>query len=624
MTPASESRIPLRHRLTVRLTAAVILVLLLIGVPFLLAFHTLRRAQELEALTEATDGLGQIVIDGLRSAMLVGQPHLLDEAVRRLADREQIEQVLLLDHTGELRVSSNEELEGQKLDREQGRTCAVCHRHGSSSPPSRTVVTGEGEGRVLRSMTIIPNEPECHVCHDPAIPVNGVLLMDLALGKTERRFLAGIGGTVILGTVMVLLTILVLVLLLRRMVHRPLNAVVETSQRIVAGDLDARVSIPGSGEFARVASRVNRMTTHLSRSIRTVETQHRELQSILDAVDDEIVVLDRDRRVVAANAAFQRESERTNTGLAGQQSTEGNPVQRVFDTGRLQKSIVSSTLPDGRERVIEIHASPVRGPENDVTRAVEVRRDISERRQMEAAVAQSERLASLGLLASGLSHEINNPLGAIATSVEGLRRRLPAEPGISTEAARGLDEVLARIGKEVDRGRIITHRLLKIARPPSSTRSLADVNHVVEDIVAVLSHDIKRSRITPRLELEPGLPPLRADGARLGQVVMNLTLNAIQAMADHGGELRISTTSVNGSIQMEFEDSGYGIRAELFRRIFEPFFTTKPVGKGTGLGLFITHQIVSDMGGTVRVTSEPDEGTCFTVRIPYGEGTSET
>jgi PAS domain S-box-containing protein len=622
VSTARESPIPLQHRLTVRLTAAVILVLLLIGVPFLLAFHTLRRAQQLDALTEATNGIGQVVVDGLRSAMLADEPHLLDGAVRRLADREQIEQVMLLDHTGELRVSSSEGLEGRPLDRELDRNCAVCHRQGASPPASRTIVTGEGEGRVLRSMTIIPNEAECHGCHDPAIAVNGVLLMDLALGTTDRRFFAGIGGTVILGTVMVLLTILVLVLLLRRMVHSPLQAVVETSQRIVAGDLDARVSVPGSGEFARVASRVNRMTTHLSRSIRTVETQHRELQAILDAVDDEIVVLDRDRRVVAANEAFRRESGQS--GRETPSTDPDSPVQRVFETGRLQKGIVSSTLPDGRERVIEIHASPVRGPEGEVTRAVEVRRDISERRQMEAVVAQSERLASLGLLASGLSHEINNPLGAIATSVEGLRRRLPGEPGISAEAARALDEVLSRIGKEVDRGRTITHRLLKIARPPGTARSLADTNHVVEEIVAVLSHDIKRSGIAPRLELDRSLPPLRADGARLGQVVMNLTLNAIQAMADAGGELRISTSVVDGSIQMEFEDSGCGIRAELFRRIFEPFFTTKPVGKGTGLGLFITHQIVSDMGGSIRVRSEPGEGTCFTVRIPQDAGVNQT
>jgi signal transduction histidine kinase len=301
----------------------------------------------------------------------------------------------------------------------------------------------------------------------------------------------------------------------------------------------------------------------------------------------------------------------------------GSPVERVFETGRLQKGIVTRTRPDGQERVTEIHASPLRGPDGEVHRAVEVRRDISERRQMEAVVAQSERLASLGLLASGLSHEINNPLGAIATTVEGLRRRLTDQPGISPEAAAELERVLSRIGQEVERGRTITHRLLRVARPPSSTRSLSDVNHVVENILASRSHDIKRSRITTRLDLG-ALPPLRADEAQLGQVVMNLTLNAIQAMSDHGGELRIATSVTNGVIQMEFKDTGCGIAAPLLKRIFEPFFTTKPVGQGTGLGLFITHRIVSDLGGTIGVRSEPDEGTSFTVRLPRDDGGRET
>jgi PAS domain S-box-containing protein len=631
MASVSGSRIPFGDRLTVRLTAAVIVALLLIGSPFLLAFHILRRSQQLEALAEATNGLSQIVVDSLRSAMLAGEPHLIDEAVRRIADQEQVERVILLDHRWQLRLSSGETAAGQVLDRETDPTCAVCHASGSDSPDSRTIVAQTEGRRVLRSMTAIRNDPQCTVCHAPVNPINGVLVMDFALGAADRRFFADIGRTVLLGAVMVLLTIAVLVWLLRSMVHRPLQAVVGASQRIVEGDLDAQAAVSGAGEFAQLASQVNRMTAHLSRSLRTVETQRRELQTILDAIDDEVVVLDSEQRIVTANEAFVTEFGRRGVDLTGQrccdaappettcanESSEGCPVQRVFETGQLQKGIVYRTNPDGEERVTEIHASPLRGPDGVVKRVVEVRRDISERRQMEAVVAQSERLASLGLLASGLSHEINNPLGAIATTVAGLRRRLPDQPGISPEAAEELERVFSRISQEVERGRIITHRLLKIARPPTSTRNLADVNHVVENILAILSHDISRSGIQTRLQLAD-LPPLLIDEARLGQVVMNLTLNAIQAMSDRGGELRIATSITNGVIQIEFEDTGCGIPASLLKRIFEPFFTTKPVGKGTGLGLFITHQIVSDLGGTVGVWSKPGERTSFTVRLPRG------
>jgi PAS domain S-box-containing protein len=630
MGAGSNSSIPFRHRLTVRLTGGVIVVLLLIGCPFLLAFHNLLRGQQLDALAEATNGLNRVIVDSLRSAMLAGKPHLIDTAVTGLSEQPEVERVVLLDHQGRVRVTTDRAFAGRIIDREREVVCSVCHRPGQSSPRSRTAVAREDGRRVFRTMTTIPNEPQCHTCHDAKAATNGILLMDLALSAADRRFFAGIGGTLALGTVMVVLTVAVLVLLMRRMVHNPLQAVVATGRRIVGGDLNARADVSTSGEFAALASQFNRMTDHLAGLIRTVETQRGELQAILDAVDDEIVVLDREQRVVTVNAAFRRRFGRPGLDLTGHLCREvsaahwpctaeqpgGCPVQKVFSSGRLNKGIVSRTDPDGEERVIEIHASPLRGPDGTVTQAVEVRRDISERRQMEAILAHSEHLASLGLLASGLSHEINNPLGAIATSVAGLRRRLSSEPGISEKAAKMLETVLRRIGHEVERGRAITHRLLRVARPPGSARSLVDVNHVVEEIVALLSHAIKRSGISTNLELEEDLPPLRGDESRLGQVVMNLTLNAIQAMADDGGELRIGTCACNGAIQIEVADSGCGIPPPLLKRIYEPFFTTKPVGKGTGLGLFITHRLVTEMKGTIDVRSQPERGTAFTIRLP--------
>jgi signal transduction histidine kinase len=334
--------------------------------------------------------------------------------------------------------------------------------------------------------------------------------------------------------------------------------------------------------------------------------------------------------VAAAHQAFHREHEAHEGEVVGRfcrdvtahkwpcaaDQSEGCPVQRVFQTGQLHKGIVSRSGLDGVERSIEIHASPLRDAVGAVSHAVEVRRDISERRQLEGTLAHSERLASLGLLASGLSHEINNPLGAISTSVEGLRRRLPGEPGLTAEASRSLEEVLRRIAGEVDRARTITHRLLKVARPPGSARSLFDVNHVVNDIVAILAHDMKRSGIVVNLQLGDSLPPVTGDESSVGQVVMNLALNSIQAMADNGGTLRIATTTVDGMTQIEVEDNGSGIQPDLLKRIYEPFFTTKPVGSGTGLGLFITHRIVTEMGGDIQVRSKLACGTIFTVRIP--------
>jgi PAS domain S-box-containing protein len=630
METGPAQRVPFRQRLTVRLTGGVILVLLLIGCPFLLAFHRLLHSQQLDALSEATTVLSRVLVDGLRSAMLAGQPHLLDDAVRDLARQEEVERVILLDHRGRVRVSSDPSYEGRTLAREHDDTCRVCHQSAAAPDARRTAVVREDERRIFRAMSAIPNEERCHTCHDAAATTNGILLIDLALGAVDRRFFAGIGSTLALGAVMVVVTIAVLVLLLRRMVHKPLQGVVDASRRVAQGDLDARAGVSSSGEFTLLASQVNLMTDHLARSLRTVENQHRELQEILDSVDDEIIVLDRDRRVVAANRAFQRKfvpsgreiegqlcpQMTSSSGPCGISAPRGCAVEKVFESGSLHKGIVALGGPDGEEHTVEVHASPLRGPDGNVTHVVEVRRDISERRQLEASLAHSERLASLGLLASGISHEINNPLGAIATSVEGLRRRLPAESGLPPETQAALGDVLARIAREVQRGRDITHRLLKVARQDGQTRTLIDVNQVIEDTLAILAHQIKRSRVDTSLELAKALPPLRGDESRLTQVLMNLVLNAIQAMEKRGGKLRIVTCSLNGAIQINVEDTGCGIAPEALQRIYEPFFTTKPAGKGTGLGLFITHRIVTELGGTIQVRSRPETGTSFKIRIP--------
>ena len=207
----------------------------------------------------------------------------------------------------------------------------------------------------------------------------------------------------------------------------------------------------------------------------------------------------------------------------------GCPVQKVFETARLEMGIVSFVDSDGQDRVVEIHASPLVAEGGVVTQVVEVRRDISGRRQMEAILAHSEHLASLGLLASGLSHEINNPLGAIATSVEGLRRRLPDEEGVGCEVRSRLDETLSRIAGEVGRCQTITHRLLRIARPSRRVRNLVDLNHVIEDVVAVLSYDIRQAGIRTELELGRELPLFRGDEAQIVQIVMNVALIGCRA-----------------------------------------------------------------------------------------------
>lgn len=628
MATDPEPSIALSDRLTVRLTGGVILALLLIGVPFLLAFHRLRMSRELDALAEAGGRMSRIVVGGLRSAMLAERPHLLDDVIRDLASQPEVERVVLLDREGFVRISSDAGFEERRFDKGRDPTCRACHETPESLPSSGTIVIEQEGRRLLRAVSIIPNETACHGCHDPSLATNGVLLMDLSLRAAEAGFFAGIRGTVLLGAAMVVVTIAVLGGLLRKMVHEPLRAVVTTSRRIVSGDLGARVPVASSGEFGLLATQVNRMTDHLALSIHAEETHRRELQAVLDSVDDEIVVLDRERRVVAANEAFRKQAGdpanllgrpcREVSSLMPCSEEEGScPVEEVLRKGELRKGILSRLDESGGERAIEIHASPLRGSDGSVDCVVEVRRDISERRQMEATLAHSERLTSLGLLASGISHEVNNPLGAIATTVDGLRRKLTPSTGDFRESREEIDASLRRVAREVQRARAITDRLLKVARPPGRSRSLIDVNHALSATLALLSYDIERAGIDTSTELAERLPCLTGDESRLGQILLNLILNAIQAM-HAGGSLQITTALENGTIRIDVADTGEGISPQNLGRIYEPFFTTKPAGTGTGLGLFITHQLVSEMNGSIDVHSMLGQGTRFTLHLPSG------
>ncbi|RMG46344.1 MAG: HAMP domain-containing protein [Acidobacteria bacterium] len=613
--------VPWRHRLTFRLTGAVTLLLLAIGLPFLLIFHARERSRQLEAVEEATLSLDRIVVQGLRSAMIARQPHLLDDTIRGLAHQPAVQRVILLDRSGRVAVSSDPSFEGRFFDRERDDMCRVCHEAGRAPATSRTTIVEVGRRRVLRAVSVIPNEPACHRCHDPKARTNGVLLFDFSLAGAEKRIAASFGRTAALGALMLAVTIVALTLLLNRMVHAPLNEIVRTTQKIARGRLDTRARIPGRDEFARLGSQVNAMTEHLERLLGRIERQRAELQAVLDAVDDQIVVLDRDRRIVIANRAFTAARPADAGPLAdccrgpSPEEAGGCLVDRVFETGRLAKAVVSRHTGSGDERALEVHASPVRDAAGRVIQVVEVRRDISERRQLEASLVHSERLASLGLLASGLSHEINNPLAVIAARVTALRRRL-AEDGTGGEPLERLDAELDQIERATQRGRAITDRLLRLSRSTGGARSLIDVNRAVRDALALLSHEMERHAIRSETDLSPSLAPLVGDPARVTQVLMNLALNAVQAMQGRGGTLRVATRAVDGGIRIDVEDDGPGIPENDLVRIFDPFYTTKPAGQGTGLGLFICSRIVAEMGGRITAANRPGGGARFTVTLP--------
>jgi two-component system NtrC family sensor kinase len=236
------------------------------------------------------------------------------------------------------------------------------------------------------------------------------------------------------------------------------------------------------------------------------------------------------------------------------------------------------------------------------------------RRQALREVAHASKLASVGRLAAGVAHEVNNPL-AIIDQKAGLLKDLVELGPPSPQSAKFADLADSIMGA-VDRSRAVTHRLLGFARRMDPEVSPVDLNELIEEVLGFLQTEARHREIRLELDLSPDLPEVESDRGQLQQVFLNILNNSLDAVSDEG-RIRIRTRSVEGpGIMVSIEDDGVGMPAETLQQIFEPFFTTKSQGEGTGLGLSITYGIVKRLGGTIDARSAPGQGTTFTVTIP--------
>ncbi len=245
-------------------------------------------------------------------------------------------------------------------------------------------------------------------------------------------------------------------------------------------------------------------------------------------------------------------------------------------------------------------------------------RDVSERKKLEDQardlyhqLVQAEKMAVLGQTISGVAHELNNPLASILTWAERLARR-PASDSIR----EGLNTIL----HEAERAARIVRHLLTFARKRHTTRATVDLNHVVRDTLAMRLHEQRLANISVIDGLAAGLPNVFADPHQLQQVVLNLVMNAEQAMISAAGRGSLIVRSWHDADQdtvlLEVSDDGPGVPEEVLPRIFDPFFTTKDVGKGTGLGLTVAYAIIQEHGGRITAHSEPGQGATFRIELP--------
>ena len=239
-----------------------------------------------------------------------------------------------------------------------------------------------------------------------------------------------------------------------------------------------------------------------------------------------------------------------------------------------------------------------------------------DRSVMAHQVIESGRLASIGELAAGIAHEINNPVAIMVQEAGWIDDLLGEGDPCSGENLEEITRAVGQIRTQGDRCKEITYKLLSFARKTDPTVREVELNEVVAEVIGLTSQKTRYANVHIETELSPDLPTIQASPSELQQVLLNLVNNAIDAIERPGGTVTVATGAAGNEVVLEVRDTGKGIPEANLGRIFDPFFTTKPVGQGTGLGLPICYGIVEKMGGRITVESEIEKGTTFTVFIP--------
>lgn len=622
--------VPKLDRLTLRLTLGItVLVIgpLSVGLYFLAQSHF---DQAIEARQTAARLENRLLEAALRHQMLTRDNRLLSEILEEIAREPEVRAAVVVDHSGTIRISSDPEQVGVRIPRDSP-MCLICH---SKVPEERERwVRVQEEGEILRSILPITNRPECHRCHDAAQEFNGMLILDISLTEMRQDLRHDVKLMAMTTGSLTLILLAGVGFTIRHLILVRLNRLSRTARSIAGGALEERVEVEGDDLIASLARDFNNMADSTSSLIQTVKERERQMSGVLNSLDDGLIVLDRDFRVVAANRSISRRlndyPERIRGRLCREavghslpcEQDEDCPTARCLSTGQLQRAVYrlpGSTEEEGR--VQEVYASPVFRHDGTVEQVVEVWRDITERVREEEHLAEIERLSSLGVLASGLSHEVNTPLASTLTSAESILGRLEevGDDGFDAGTIEAVRESAVVIREQVLRCRKITEQFLRFARGIPPSIEPIDLREVVHRILALAEPTAAEAGIKMCMEECSGLPLVTANTEVAQHVVLNVLVNAIESIDSAGGSITVSTVVQEEDVRLRIRDTGCGIPQEFHRHLFEPFRTRKP--RGTGLGLFLSRKFMRRFDGDVRlVDSTVGGGSCIEISFPRSD-----
>ena len=375
------------------------------------------------------------------------------------------------------------------------------------------------------------------------------------------------------------------------------------------------------GFFREVQKKIAELRT----SNLELEQKRQQLQAILDGIKDVMLVIGPDFRIISANNEYFRifpeprpEGKLCHTVLRGRNTPCDDCLALTASAKRKVCRRVDIITVAGTHRHFEITASPLQDLQGNTDQVLIFKRDVTVEKEYQVKYYQAEKIATIGTLAAGVAHEINNPLTAVSGFTQGLQRQLRKyRDELPDRLQKDFAEYTDVILKECHRCQEIVQSLLTFSRQTSGKFTPVALNEIIRETLRLLRYQLKgRDPDLVTLELDPDLPRVMGDESQMKQVVLNLIINALDAVKKKGTITMRTYVQEDDKVCLEVEDSGCGIPEAYLDKLFDPFFTTKPVGQGIGIGLSTCYNIISSHGGEISAASREGKGSRFHITLP--------